>query len=259
MSRCLQSQEGINDRSAVHSACCNLIVLHFSSFKNRSLVGRLRLSQGFSGTNGHGLMEAILTQPSEPKVVKPMRFARKVLKPWREWMQKVVYFEEWVKADYSMSSPLDGKLLLVTDGDAMAGSLTSAMPSKPVAVTEVGTAADIGEKMKRAGTAAAVFARCLESGRAEPLPGSHLEELVAFLQGAILAELPKLLVVVTRGAYDAKREKLRCGRLDLGLDPLGENGDASCYDQDCGCCSRCKSRRYREGHCSRVAGTRWRR
>ncbi|CAE7183438.1 pikAI, partial [Symbiodinium microadriaticum] len=174
-------------------------------------------SFGFSGTNGHGLMEAILTQPSEPKVVKPMRFARKVLKPWREWMQKVVYFEEWVKADYSMSSPLDGKLLLVTDGDAMAGSLTSAMPSKPVAVTEVGTAADIGEKMKRAGTAAAVFARCLESGRAEPLPGSHLEELVAFLQGAILAELPKLLVVVTRGAYDAKRENFDAGALIWGL------------------------------------------
>ena len=43
-------------------------------------------SFGFSGTNGHGLMEAILTQPSEPKPVKPMYFARKVLKPWRDWV-----------------------------------------------------------------------------------------------------------------------------------------------------------------------------
>ena len=180
-------------------------------------MGSFRLSQGFSGTNGHGLMEAILTQPSEPKVAKPMHFARKVLKPWREWMQKVVYFEEWVKADYSMSSPLDGKLMLVMDGGAMAGSLTSAMSSKPVAVTEVGAAADIGEKMKSAGTTAAVFARCLESGRAEPLPGSQLEELVAFLQGAILAELPKLLVVVTRGAYDGKRENFDAGALIWGL------------------------------------------
>ena len=75
-------------------------------------MGSFRLSQGFSGTNGHGLMEAILTQPSEPKVAKPMHFARKVLKPWREWMQKVVYFEEWVKADYSMSSSLMGNSCL---------------------------------------------------------------------------------------------------------------------------------------------------
>ena len=130
-------------------------------------------------------------------------------------MQNVVYFADWVKADCSMSSPLDGKALVVTDG-TLAKPLTSAMPNMAVALTEMDTAAAIGEKMKGAGAATAVFARCLES-RAEPLPGSHLEELLAFLQGAILAELPKLLVVVTRGAYDANRADFDAGALIWGL------------------------------------------
>ena len=184
-------------------------------WKNASLRSGVS-SFGFSGTNGHGLMEAILTQPSEPKVVKPMHFARKVLKPWREWMQKVVYFEEWVKSDCTMNSPLDGQAFVLADS-SLADPLTSALPNKGIALTEAGTAAALGEKMKSSGAGAAVFARCLEPSRAEPLPGSHLEELLAFLQGAILAELPKLLVVVTCGAYDAKRPSFDAGASIWGL------------------------------------------
>ncbi|CAJ1333643.1 unnamed protein product [Effrenium voratum] len=52
-------------------------------------------------------------------------------------------------------------------------------------------------------TQCAVFAL----SEAEPLPGTVLEQLVHFLQSANLAEQPKLLLVVTRGAHDATREK----------------------------------------------------
>ena len=131
-------------------------------------------------------------------------------------MQKVVYFEQWVKSQYAMSSPLDGQAFVVADS-ALADSLTSALPNKGVALTEKCAAAALGEKMKSAGAPAAVFARCLDQGRAEPLPGTHLEEVLAFLQGAMVSETPKLLVVVTRGAYEAERANFDAGALVWGL------------------------------------------
>ena len=131
-------------------------------------------------------------------------------------MQKVTYFEQWVKSDWTMASPMDGQAFVLADA-SLADPLIASLPNKGVAVSQVGTATAIGEKMKSSGAAAAVFARCLEPGKADPLPGSHLEELLAFLQGAILAELPKLLVVVTRGAYDAKRKSFDAGAAIWGL------------------------------------------
>ena len=171
-------------------------------------------SFGFSGTNGHGLLEAALT-PAEGRAVKPVRFGRKVLKPWREWMPKIVYVEEWVRSAAAMSSTPQGQALVFTDS-SLADPLISVLPNSCM-LAELGTAAAIGEKMKGAsGAGVAVFARCLEPSRADPLPGSHLEELLAFLQGAILAELPKLLVV-TRGAYDANRASFDAGASIWGL------------------------------------------
>eukprot|EP00913_Durusdinium_trenchii_P002894 g2681.t1 len=100
-------------------------------------------SFGFSGTNGHGLMEATLAT-EEPAQRAPMKFARKVaLQPGTE-------------------------------------------PAK------------MAEAMK----SCAVFYAPIEVSQGEPSTKA-LEDLLKFLQAAAMAPETKLLLVVTRGAFDA--------------------------------------------------------
>eukprot|EP00931_Biecheleriopsis_adriatica_P047752 TRINITY_DN27548_c0_g2_i1.p1 TRINITY_DN27548_c0_g2~~TRINITY_DN27548_c0_g2_i1.p1 ORF type:complete len:4734 (-),score=1179.49 TRINITY_DN27548_c0_g2_i1:215-14152(-) len=174
-------------------------------------------SFGFSGTNGHGLLEAIdSAADAQIQARKPLQFARKTLKPWREWMQTVLYLEEWAKSELVPSATLDGQVVFSTEG-ALSEELAKTLPTGLPLAAEAKSSSAIAQVMKTSAAPTAVFARGLEKGREDPLPGSVLEELLAFLQAAQAAEVPKMLLIVTRAAHDAKRPRFDAGASLWGL------------------------------------------
>ncbi|CAK0831545.1 unnamed protein product, partial [Prorocentrum cordatum] len=160
-------------------------------------------SFGFSGTNGHAVLER--AERPLPEGAAPARltmgYKRRVTRPWNEWLKGSLYSEEWVGADRAEAAAAapSGRCLVVG-----VGPLAEAIRRELVA-REVPPALDLeGEE----GVGAVIFAGAAEAAGCEEAPGESLCELLRLLQAIHGAkEPPATLLVVTRACYDPARAR----------------------------------------------------
>jgi len=187
-------------------------------FDWRSVQHRSSVSSfGFSGTNGHAVLESIDRQTIADELRYPvMKYKRRLLQPWRPWLDKVLYVEEWTLADHvpDGSSQVGSPCLLVGDrhiSKALGGLLQGSSS------TAARGAAELTAAFEAASVQTAVFLRPAETA-AELIPGDGLFELVCFLQALQKAKVtPALAVVVTSGAHDPQRTKFDAGASLWGM------------------------------------------
>lgn len=162
-------------------------------------------SFGFSGTNGHAVIETAETTKDSCKAPAVFKYNRRLLKPYRDWFQTVAYVEDWTPAAAGVVEPFDGACSVVGAGPVADAICKTVRGATQCAADS--NAAALKKALAASNPKAVVFAKCADAEDGE-VPGERLRELVALLQAIQeLSTQPKVLLVVTRGAHDAARDK----------------------------------------------------
>lgn len=173
----------------------------------RRAQGRAAVSSfGFSGTNGHAILE-VFRSPTASEGPGPRRptagYSRRLLQPYRQWLKDICYEEVWIGVDAKGElqpqplHPLQPFFLVGSGAVCIALAASSACAGN---LESGGGREEIAEALAQTRAKTAVFV-----GSSGEAPDEPLAHLLSFLQALQLAEVDKAVVVTVSkgGAMDS--------------------------------------------------------